>query len=508
MKKNQTIHMTTWIASVASILTILPLVRVGYHGLYTIAPVLFLSFLAEGLQKMAASKYGALYDALRKEKKYKQLTRALWLSFSYGLVVCGFFAVILVAAGSPLAKFVLYGCQSEAVKTLTIGFYLLAVQLVANHVLSWYQAIDLGSGKQNEYFISVCAQKVITVLLRILLLFTLSHAEGTGSLYLIHLASLMSTLIVILYYYLKFKEYPKPAAKVKGDKRLRSQMLRVQVSALRDLFISYGWMIVDVILFCFLSQKSGTEPMESYRLMGAMFLPCVVLAEIPFIISSSQSMSSIEQLKEQMEANHPKRFQKEFLILCREVLFYVVPFGFFVLFHHQAVWNGLFGYEDAELFGRMIRYAGVFGILLAMNYVLHELMRNMKLQPYYSAYEIFALLVKAAGLFFLLKYYHTSAFFLSWLLYEGVLLFLCITKVNLEAKMNFTKLFVDVGKIVTASLAMHGSVFALKYFAKIDGLQEDRLTSLWHIAVMIAMGVLVYWIASDVLVVHRKGSVQ
>ncbi len=506
MKDKHIVQFTTWIAFLASLITVIPVVRLGYGMLETIAPVLFLMLLFECIQKSATKKLGDVFEKVKQEKKKRLTNRTFWYSLLAGLILSIIFLVIMLAGGSLFSEWILNDSGSaEALRTLKIGFFCLGFYVILEQILSVYQAMDIGSGKTQDFFRIYMIQKIVYIVLIFVIQYLVKHMEEdiVVNLWWIHFAAIFSSVFSLVFYYFRYG-IPDYQGHVKNEKKFLSQVTRTYAGMLRDVFVCCSWILIDLILFCYLNAKNIEDITVVHKLFGAMFYPCVVMSLLPIVLVGLQSIDLIDSLEVAYQEHKPLRFQKNFLALFRMVLLTIVPIGFLYYFESNAIWNILFSYEDYELYANLFQYFGIASVLFSMCYIMRFMMKKMKLNAYLTAYELLALFIKVISLVILIRYFGSDAFAISWMIYFGVLLFMMIAKVNSAIGMDLTKFLIYIAKIVCAGFAMHGGIYALNYFLSYTGVNGNYMTSLVEGVAMLAVGITTYLMTINVLGLTKK----
>ena len=438
-------------------------------------------------------------SSARNDYKTVLYVRMVSCLFNFGL--CALFAVVLVAAGRPLAAFMLgEGALTEDITHVYAMMIMIAVYALISCGVFWLRGFWQGaqqSAVDTRSQLIFCGSFYILAFMITVILVYGFHINRALSAYGLCGALILARLLCLGYYVLfdrlrlkRFKAMAKaqilPAMQ---KKKVFADLVRFTLPSLTmaicaSIYIlSYAAGALPVAQMI----RMKSAPMNALYAAGGWMIP--MLTMIPLIFSASLFDGSVSLITSSTAAKDKKKAAAERMFVRYMAL--SLAFSFVLGCLAPQITRLFYGSGFSYDLVHVMRIQAAEGMLAGLCVMSARFMIVQGLGQNAMAYSMISAALRI-GLMIVMP----MRFGPAGILYSGVSalcvdLFLCFSKLSNREAISFVKIFIMTFRILLACLAMNG-VFVIFKLLKLDALSGDRLFDGMLIMAMCAAGALVY----------------
>jgi O-antigen/teichoic acid export membrane protein len=437
--------------------------------------------------------------AARNDYKTVLYVRFVSCLFSFGLTAL--FAIILIAAGRPLAAFMLgEGALAEDITHVYAMMIMIAVYALISCYVFWLRGFWQGaqqSAVDTRSQLIFCGSFYILAFMLTVILVYGFHINRALSAYGLCGALILARLLCLGYYVLfdrlrlkRFKAMAKaqilPAMQ---KKKVFSGMIGFTAPSLTLAICASVYMISFAAGTLRIGEmlKSSASQLNGFYGAAGWMIPMMTLIPMIFSDSAFESRASLitrANLPKEKKSAAGERMMVRYLV-------YALGFSFLLGCLAPQLINLFYGNDFPYDLINVLRIQSAEGLLGGLCVLSARFMMIKGLGNSAMAYGIISAALRI-GLMIVMP----VRFGLDGILYSGiavlcVFLFLSLNKLADRKAFSFVKVLIMTVRILLACLAMNG-VYAIFKFFGIDGLSGEILFDVLIIGAMAVSGALVY----------------
>lgn len=499
------------IAMAGDILVLIPSVYMFSDTLLPIAVIymlyrILIHICCSGTGRACAFMVQRSYDQKKIKETVNIYRAAFILNAGIGFLLT---AVLFIFAKETAALLLTSSGDSTDISRLAVLLKIFSPAVLCEFILSAYRGSDLGMHQSKSYIRSVVIEQVLRILLAAGVPLYMTLQPDSDTLLNMEIAVGMLTaagFIEIIHYASRtvgaFQGMQMDVVS-KYLSPLFTKSVSCTVRSLPEILI----FMIDALLVipcCIYADVDYVSAKEAYLTVIYM---TYTLSWLPNTICELVTYSHTQDLVKAVRLKSKRGIERTMASCSVVLLMITVPIGVFLAFNGEALYSAVFSYSMMEYADAYMILIGIHIALSALSSASSAVVITLGKEKSTCAYQVFAAVVKAALMFVLTKEYGFLTIPASSIVYDILVLFLNSAKVKNISGFDFGSIRIQAGQILLAGTAMHGILFILSLFG-INGVNTDRITSLWQCGVMVASGTVLYIIALDIMRVIRRKKVH
>lgn len=427
------------------------------------------------------------------------------------LMLSGFLmALIFVLLADPLAKDVLGSSGTLAdINTLKTVFFILAVAVILLPFLSSYRGFYQGLKELQVYAFSQVLEQTVRIVSLLGLGYIAVVIFKMDNIYAVYMAVLstsIAALIAIMYYvYFDKRNY---GVILRSSRAQEKEGLKPK-EILKELF-AYGlpYLVVSILgnsmnivnnnFFMKAMEGIGANYETSKILLGIIQVNTNKLTSIPQVLAIGFSSGIVPYLTTSLEQKDWATLRKNVSACLDTVLYISVPLCFCLFALAKPIYFIMYGDRNLDLGADALVYSSLLALTGTISPICSSMMMTLKFRRKSILYLFIGFIVKLLSFYPLIHTFGYSGAITSSVLTSLVVIFLNLQHISNKYKVNYSKTFIRLFKMIIALFAMNGG-FAILRMLGLNIIDGGRIIGLLKLMVYGVVGMIIYLYTTSVL---------
>lgn len=493
-----------WTGRTADVLFLVPVCVIGGRALPFLVPfVILFRFLSDVFTVTLPFAFSEGFSFLLQRRKKKAFFSAYRTLMVMMIIIGVTTGVIVALAADPVARWML-GTKAESVQLVVYGFYGIALLLPVECILSVFHGIE-HSGQNEKFFVgSVISSQILRVIAGAVTAFVVYQKEIAEPvrIWIVILVTLLPSVVLLVVEMVRAGGlFPRSIPHSEGSFSL---FLHKSIAPFFSLVMHNLYLLFDVFAAIPLALYCGMDYNNAIQSYALFYIGSLTLSLIPLLFTFHFANNSLIPLEKALQKGDGDRIEAYVTAAFDKSLKFIIPFGIFLLLHGDVVARCLFGVMDGEMGAVYIALGGIFAIFYGACVFSSLMMEALHLKGKKNSYWLAGFVFKAVLVYPLAKEFAMQGVIISSIISLFVVLFLNLARIKNRALVEYRRIGIMLFRIVLASFAMHGAIYALSFIG-ITGMGENLMEACMQLMMMVVTGIVTYYMTGDILRIFHFG---